>query len=87
MAIREEDGSLWAWGANWDGQLGDGTWSWGPDSPVRIGTATDWASVSAGNSHTMAIREDGSLWAWGSNVEGRLGDGTTTQRNSPVRIW
>ena len=42
--------------------------------------------ISAGSSHSLAIMEDGSLWAWGSNLHGRLGDGTTTDRNSPVHI-
>ena len=49
-------------------------------------TAWNWRSVSAGSSHTVAIRADGSLWAWGNNDYGQLGDGTTTDRYSPVRI-
>jgi len=86
MAVRV-DGSLWAWGENMFGQLGDGTFGWENNrhSPVRVGTATDWLAVSAGI-HTVAIREDGSLWAWGYNWSGELGDGTTTNRHSPVRI-
>ena len=54
--------------------------------PTQVGTDTDWAQVAAGTLHTMAIRADGSLWAWGFNGVGDLGDGTTTDRHSPVRI-
>ena len=80
-----EDGTLWGWGNNADGQLGDGTTT-DQSLPVRIGTAMNWASVSVGNAHTVAIRTDGSLWAWGDNGSGRLGDGTTTGRATPIRI-
>ncbi|MCL1882339.1 MAG: hypothetical protein FWF81_01110 [Defluviitaleaceae bacterium] len=44
------------------------------------------AAVSAGSRHPMVIRNDGSLWAWGANESGQLGDGTTIDRNTPVRI-
>ena len=85
MAIRE-DGTLWGWGNNQDGRLGDGT-TFERRSPVRIEmTVTNWDSVSAGPSHTMAIRKDGTLWGWGNNQHGQIGDGTTFERRSPVRI-
>jgi alpha-tubulin suppressor-like RCC1 family protein len=93
MAIRE-NGTLWAWGSNSDGQLGDGTattvdsWNRVTDndrhSPVLI--LDDVIAVSAGDSHSMAIRRDRSLWAWGENSSGQIGDSTTTSRHSPVRI-
>jgi alpha-tubulin suppressor-like RCC1 family protein len=82
------DGSLWAWGFNNVGQLGYGSWAQ-QTAPVPIQADTRWQSVSASmgiNSHTVGVRSDGSLWAWGNNAQGRLGDGTTTTRNSPVRI-
>jgi len=85
MAIRS-DGSLWAWGNTRGGQLGLGYVSGSINIPTRVGDANDWASVSASWQHTMAIRGDGSLWAWGENSMGQLGDGTATQRRSPVRI-
>jgi len=87
------DGSLWAWGHNGSGQLGDGTGGGGvldgsgdKKTPTRIGTDTNWASVSAGGNHTIAIKTDGSLWAWGYNGYGQLGDGTRTDKLTPTRI-
>ena len=85
MAIKT-DGSLWAWGRNSEGQLGDGTTTTERNVPVRIGSDNDWASVSTGGNYTIAIKTDGSLWAWGWNGNGPLGDGTTTNRHAPVRI-
>ncbi|MCL2155094.1 MAG: hypothetical protein FWH53_05465 [Leptospirales bacterium] len=83
IAIKD-GGSLWAWGDNEYGQLGDGTTTTHSTSPVNIGT--DWKTVSAGINYTIAIKDDGSLWAWGSNNYGQLGNGTTTDRTSPVKI-
>jgi alpha-tubulin suppressor-like RCC1 family protein len=77
--------SLWAWGFNKYGQLGDGTTT-DRTSPVRIGTDTLWTKVSAGGHHAVALKKDGTLWAWGFNNRGQVGDGTTENRNSPVRI-
>ena len=88
------NGALWGWGNNESGYLGDGTTE-NQHSPVKI--MENVVAVSAGFSHTMAITSDGGLWAWGCNgIEGvngfgqhglgRLGDGTTTARHSPVRV-
>ena len=86
LAIRD-DGTLWAWGFNTSGQLGIGTP--GVDRvllPTQVGTARNWTRVSAATQHTVALRADGSLWAWGWNTSGQLGDGTTSSTLSPVRI-
>jgi alpha-tubulin suppressor-like RCC1 family protein len=84
-AVRQ-NGTLWAWGCNNQGRLGDGT-TVDKSSPVSvIGGFTDWCQVSAGTSHTAAVRQNGTLWAWGSNTNGRLGDGTTVNKSSPVSV-
>jgi alpha-tubulin suppressor-like RCC1 family protein len=80
------NGSIWAWGSNANGRLGDNTIT-SRLSPVSVvGGFTDWISASAGGSHCLGVRANGSLWAWGLNTAGRLGDNTTTSRSSPVSV-
>jgi alpha-tubulin suppressor-like RCC1 family protein len=84
-AIRS-DSTLWTWGNNSFGQLGDGTTT-ERHIPVQVGpAAAKWQSVAAGRQHTVAVRTDGTLWAWGSNFDGQLGDGTTTNRHFPIQV-
>lgn len=85
VAIKS-DGTLWAWGDNHSGQLGDGTRGEGTLIPKKIGTNTNWVKVSAGSYHTLAIKSDGTLWAWGDNYYGQLGDGTVVQSDRPKRV-
>jgi alpha-tubulin suppressor-like RCC1 family protein len=80
------DGTLWAWGANTGSQLGIGTSTGTKLSPVQVGSGTDWSDVSAGSSHTLALKTDGSLWVWGTNSSGQLGLGDTTARNTPTSL-
>jgi alpha-tubulin suppressor-like RCC1 family protein len=81
------DGTVWTWGSNTLGQIGDGTaYNTFRSSPVQIGALTNWAQVSAGNVHTASVKTDGTIWTWGSNLQGRLGDGTVVSRSSPVQI-
>ncbi|GAB4401821.1 MAG: hypothetical protein OHK0048_19000 [Rhodoferax sp.] len=81
----KSDGTLWAWGRNLFGQLGDGT-TLDKASPVQIGTDKTWTQIAAGEFHTVALKSDGTLWAWGSNQFGQLGDGTLTHRIAPTKI-
>jgi alpha-tubulin suppressor-like RCC1 family protein len=79
------DGRLWAWGNNDFGQLGLGSTGTSRLRPTQVGTATDWVSVAAGTFHTVAIKADGSLWAWGLNDQRQInGAGGTV--SAPVRI-
>lgn len=85
LALRR-DGSLWTWGLNSHGELGDGTTDkrYSHEQALRI--MTDVTDISSGLYHGMAVRNDGSLWAWGSNEVGQLGDGTTNDHFTPVKI-
>ena len=79
------DGSLWAWGLNHFGELGDGT-THDRSAPTRIGAGQDWMAIAAGSYHSLGLKTDGSLWAWGENEAGQLGDGTTEDRLFPIRV-
>jgi len=80
------NGTAWAWGFNGNGRLGDNTIT-NRSSPVSVvGGFTDWCQGSAGNSHSLGVRSNGTAWAWGNNGDGRLGDNTITSRRSPVSV-
>lgn len=86
------DGTLWTWGANFEGELGLGTQSIFPSLannklyPTKVGLDADWSSVSAQSEFVIAIKTDGTLWGWGENPYGQLGQGDTSNRLSPVQI-
>jgi alpha-tubulin suppressor-like RCC1 family protein len=93
----KSDGTLWTWGYNYYGQLATGTQSGNPtqtnysaaadkNTPTQETTgATNWTAIAAGEYHTVALKSDGTLWAWGNNNNGRLGDGTGTLRTTPTQ--
>ena len=97
-AAIKTDGTLWTCGYNIDdgygngGQLGNGT-NTNYSSPIQIGALTNWKQVVGGYRHTAAIKTDGTLWTWGSNLyfyyglgAGQLGNGTTTSYSSPIQV-
>lgn len=77
------DGTVWAWGSNSRGMLGDGSTT-SRSSPVLVGG--DFRAIGVGLYSSYGVKTDGSLWAWGANSQGELGDGTTIDRGRPVRI-
>ena len=81
----KSDGTLWSWGFNGNGQLGQGTTT-AQNLPTQIGNATNWKDVATGSFHCLAIKTDGTLWSWGLNGTGQLGDGTLVQQNMPIQI-
>ncbi|MBL8144205.1 MAG: chitobiase/beta-hexosaminidase C-terminal domain-containing protein, partial [Acidobacteria bacterium] len=85
LAVRS-DGTVWAWGSNGYGRLGDGTTTARHLPTVVIGGLTNVTQVAAGEAHSLARRADGTVWAWGANTSGQLGDGTTTLRTAPVQV-
>jgi alpha-tubulin suppressor-like RCC1 family protein len=79
------DGTLWSWGHGTYGQLGNNA-ATHRSSPVQVvGGGTNWKDVSGGDYHTLAIKNDGTLWAWGFNSEGQLGINDNINRSSPVQ--
>lgn len=79
-------GTLWCWGTNGFGKLGLGTSSGIVTSPVQSGGDSDWAYLGVGQDHTCAVKTSGSLWCWGLNNEGQVGDGSTTNRNTATQV-
>ena len=90
VALRS-DGTVWTWGDNTYGQLGTGTTVYRV-VPTRVvglngaGFLTGVVAIAAGYGHTVALKGDGTVWAWGRNDTGQVGNGTRTQQNTPVQV-
>jgi alpha-tubulin suppressor-like RCC1 family protein len=84
-AAIKTDGTLWTWGYNTNGTLGDNTFV-NKSSPVQtVAGGTNWKQVACGFYNTAAIKTDGTLWTWGYNINGQLGDNTIANKSSPVQ--
>ncbi|MCX7759483.1 MAG: stalk domain-containing protein, partial [bacterium] len=84
LALRV-DGTVWAWGDNTYGQLGDGT-NISKSEPVEVPGLHSIIGIAAGENHSMALQADGTVWVWGDNKYGQLGNGTTKSSNRPIDI-
>ena len=85
VAAIKTDGTLWTWGDNNDGGLGQGNIT-NKSSPVQVGALTNWSQVTGGESFMAAIKTNGTLWTWGKNDQGQLGLGNVTKYSSPKQV-
>jgi alpha-tubulin suppressor-like RCC1 family protein len=79
------DGTVWAWGDNSVGELGDGTTT-DRHTPVKVLNLSNIVAVAAGDGFSVAVKSDETVWTWGRNGNGQLGDGTTTTRITPIMV-
>lgn len=84
LALRS-DGTVWSWGENSEGQLGDGT-NVSENIPVEVMGLKNVKAISTGDQHSLALKEDGTVWAWGDNERGALGNGTTLSQSTPTQV-
>jgi alpha-tubulin suppressor-like RCC1 family protein len=87
MAAIKTDGTLWTWGYNIVGQLGDNTADSRLTPVTTFAGGTNWKQVAGGYRYTSAIKTDGTLWTWGRNNVGQLGINNTTDRSTPVTTF
>ena len=86
VAAIRADGTLWTWGRNNYGQLGDGSKTNTTNGPIQIGSDTDWKYTISARSSTLALKMDGTLYAWGWNKNGQQGDGTKVDKIVPTQV-
>lgn len=82
----KNDSTIWAWGNNQYGQLGIGSYGNSISIPVEVAGLTDIIAISAGSEHSLALKSDGTVWAWGRNCYGQLGDSSLLNRNLPTQV-
>jgi alpha-tubulin suppressor-like RCC1 family protein len=84
LAIKT-DGTLWAWGSNVYGVLGQGNNTF-YSSPIQVGTLTNWKKVTGQQAFVYALKTDGTLWTWGNNSQGQLGIDNIAYQSSPIQV-
>jgi alpha-tubulin suppressor-like RCC1 family protein len=84
--VLKSDGTVWAWGSNSNGQLGDGTTGGSNGTPMPVQNLSGVTCIAAGWDFSLALKNDGTVWAWGSNSNGQLGDGSTNDRSTPMPV-
>jgi alpha-tubulin suppressor-like RCC1 family protein len=85
LALRS-DGTLWAFGHDFYGQIGQSFAQNNFFTPVQVGSSTDWVAISAGFYHSLGLRSDGTVWAWGYGEDGEIGNGTLQSTNVPTKV-
>lgn len=86
MAALRSNGTVWTWGYNSSGELGNGTEGASKDVPVKVVNMNNVEAIAGGYQQMMALKSNGTVWAWGLNDDGQLGDGTTLRKSVPVRV-
>jgi len=82
----KRDGTAWAWGDNEFGQLGNDSYALLTDAPVEVSGLTGVSAISGGWGSGYALKADGTVWAWGTNDFGELGNGSTVRSSVPVQV-
>lgn len=86
MLALDATGTVWAWGQNSRGEIGDGSSAFERDLPVVLGSLANITAIGAGAEHSLARQIGGAVFAWGKNQDGQVGDGTQSDRNVPTRV-
>ena len=81
----KSDNTVWSWGDNQFGEVGNGSSGANALTAAQVGSLSSVRTVAAGGYHSLAIKTDGTLWAWGRNTAGQLGNNTTTQSTTPIQ--
>ena len=80
----KDDGTVWTWGGNYCGQLGNGSYT-DSNAPIQVGGLSGVTAIACGGYHSIALKCDGTMWAWGYNY-GQLCDGRPHHSNVPVQV-